>query len=304
MFSPEKESVSTGNQEDVSEQVEFEIPTDVPQGRDTLPDSKEVIQSRDITFNETVMFLLGKESVSTGNQEDVSEKVEFESPVDVPQGGDTLPHSHSEVYSEEVNPNIPSPKPQATDTYSLGHDRPRRTITKPARSLADDENGLIAYALAIAQETPKGIEPSSYSKAISCPNSSNQLIAIQEETESPYKNETWKLCDLQKGRRALTSKWIYKRKEDIPSIEDARWNARQVVQGCNQKEGIDFNEVFSPVVRHTYIRVLLAFITLFDLELEQLDVKTAFLHSVLKEEIHMKQPEGFVVSTRNPVCVD
>jgi len=125
------------------------------------------------------MFSPGKESVSTGNQEDVSEKVEFESPVDVPQGGDTLPHSHSEVYSEEVNPNIPSPKPQATDTYSLGHDRPRRTITKPARSSADYENGLIAYALAIAQRIPEGVEPSLYSEAISCPNSSSWLMATQ-----------------------------------------------------------------------------------------------------------------------------
>jgi len=74
------------------------------------PDSKKVIQNRDITFNETVMFSPGKESVSTGNQEDVIEKVEFEIPADVPQGGDTLPYSSSEIQSEKVNPNIPSPE--------------------------------------------------------------------------------------------------------------------------------------------------------------------------------------------------
>ena len=68
-----------------------------------------------------------------------------------------------------------------------------------------------------------------------------------------------------------------------------------VVKGCNQKESIDFNEIFSPVVRHTSIRVLLAFVALFDLELEQLDVKTTFLHGELKEEIYMEQPEGFIV---------
>jgi len=79
-------------------------------------DSKKVIQSQDITFNETVIFSPGKEFISTGNQEDVNEKVEFEIPAEVPQGGDTLPQSGGEVQFEEVNPNIPSPEPQATDT--------------------------------------------------------------------------------------------------------------------------------------------------------------------------------------------
>ena len=109
------------------------------------PDSKKVIQSRDIIFNETVMFSHGKESVSIGNQEDASEKAEYEIPADVSKGGDTLSHSRSEVQSEEVNPNILSP-----ETYSLARDRPRRTIRKPAHYLAYDENGLIAYALAVA----------------------------------------------------------------------------------------------------------------------------------------------------------
>jgi hypothetical protein len=59
------------------------------------------------------------------------------------------------------------------------------------------------------------------------------------------------------------------------------------VKGFEQREGIDFNEVFSPVVHHTSIRVMLAIVALFDLELEQLDVKTAFLHGDLDEEIYM-----------------
>jgi hypothetical protein len=62
------------------------------------------------------------------------------------------------------------------------------------------------------------------------------------------------------------------------------------VKGFEQREGIDFNEVFSPVVRHTSIRVVLAIVALFDLELEKLDVKTAFLHGDLDEEIYMTQP--------------
>ena len=65
------------------------------------------------------------------------------------------------------------------------------------------------------------------------------------------------------------------------------------MKGFEQSEGIDFNEVFSHVVRHTSIRVMLAIVALFDLELEQFDVKTAILHGDLDEEIYMTQPQGF-----------
>nr|GEV53445.1 putative ribonuclease H-like domain-containing protein [Tanacetum cinerariifolium] len=71
-----------------------------------------------------------------------------------------------------------------------------------------------------------------------------------------------------------------------------RYRARLVVKRYAQKEGIDFNEIFSPVVRMTTIRVVLAMCATYDLHLEQLDVKTVFLHGNLEEEIYMLQPEG------------
>ena len=76
-----------------------------------------------------------------------------------------------------------------------------------------------------------------------------------------------------------------------------------VVKGYAQKEWIDYNEVFSPVVKHSSIRILLAMVAQFDLELVQLDVKTAFLHGDLEEEIYMTQPDGFKVAGKeNWVC--
>jgi len=83
---------------------------------------------------------------------------------------------------------------------------------------------------------------------------------------------------LLEGKRVISCKWIFKRKEGIPSVESTRNKARFIVRGFDQEEGIDFSEVFSPVVRHTSIRILLALVALYDLELEQLYVKTAFLH--------------------------
>lgn len=63
-----------------------------------------------------------------------------------------------------------------------------------------------------------------------------------------------------------------------------------------QKKGIDFNEVFSPVVKHCSIRILMVVVTQFDMELQQLNVKTAFLHGDLEEPIFMTQSKGFVLS--------
>jgi hypothetical protein len=76
------------------------------------------------------------------------------------------------------------------------------------------------------------------------------------------------LCELPQGRHVLSYKWIYKQKNGIPGVEDARCKARLVVCSCNQKERVDFNEIFSPVVHHTSIRVFFALVTLFDMELE------------------------------------
>ena len=87
-------------------------------------------------------------------------------------------------------------------------------------------------------------------------------------------------------------------------MRDSRFKARLVAKGYTEKKDVDFNEVFSPVVKHSSIRVLLAMVALFDLELELLDVKTVFLHGELEEHIYMHQPEGFIISEKEDhVCL-
>ncbi|PNX72588.1 copia LTR rider, partial [Trifolium pratense] len=90
--------------------------------------------------------------------------------------------------------------------------------------------------------------------------------------------------------------------ESIDRVKTPRYKARLVEKGFTQVEGIDYNEIFSPVVKHCSIRVLMAIVNMYDIELEQMDVKTAFLHRDLEETIYMQQPEGFV-EDNSKVCL-
>lgn len=81
------------------------------------------------------------------------------------------------------------------------------------------------------------------------------------------------------------------------------FKARLAAQGYSQRKGVDYDEIFSPVVRHTSIRVMLGLVACWDLYLEQMNVKTTFLHGNLKKEIYMVQPEGFVkTGEEDSVC--
>lgn len=124
---------------------------------------------------------------------------------------------------------------------------------------------------------------------------------MQEEMQSLHENSTYKLVDLPKGKRAL-KKWVYKFKTEENNSRPI-YKARLVVKGFGQKKGIDFEEIFSPVVKMSFIRVALGLVESLNLYVEQLDVKTAFLHGDIEEEIYMEQPEGFKVKGKeNLVC--
>jgi hypothetical protein len=89
--------------------------------------------------------------------------------------------------------------------------------------------------------------------------------------------------------KVVGCKWVFKKKNDATGI---RHKARLVAKSFSQVEGVDFKEVFSPVVKQTSIRVLLLLVAMKNLELEQLDVKTAFLHGDPEEKIYMQQSQG------------
>ena len=100
---------------------------------------------------------------------------------------------------------------------------------------------------------------------------------MKKEMDALEKNKTWDLVELPKGRKVVGNKWVQKLKKGVDN-KFYRYKARLVAKGYYQKEGIDFHEVFSPVVKLVSIRIVLALVALLSLELEQLDVKTTFLH--------------------------
>jgi hypothetical protein len=86
---------------------------------------------------------------------------------------------------------------------------------------------------------------------------------------------------------------VFKKKEAVSEKGGEKFKARLVANGYSQQKGVDYEEIFSPVVRHTSIRAVLALVAHYDMALEQMDVNTAFLHGDLEEQIYMEQPEGF-----------
>ena len=105
----------------------------------------------------------------------------------------------------------------------------------------------------------------------------------------------WKLVEKPAKQKVVGCKWILKRKLEETGMDSYIYKARLVARGFTQREGIDYNEIFSPVVKHTSIRIILALVAVHNLELEQMDVKTTFLHGNLEETIYMSQPEGYEV---------
>lgn len=138
-------------------------------------------------------------------------------------------------------------------------------------------------------------EFSGYNEAMKRPDAKLWKLAIEDELRSLCENETWTPSSLPNGRKALQSKWVFKVKRDSHGNVE-RYKARLVIKGFQQRKGVDFSDVFSPVVSKAALRIFLTLAAIEDLEVEQLDIKTAFLNAEIQEEIYMAVPEGVVES--------
>ena len=138
-------------------------------------------------------------------------------------------------------------------------------------------------------------EPDQYQDAMTSDNATEWKAATQREYDSLMKNHTWDLVSLPTNRSLIRARWTFKIKPAFKASEKI-YKARFVAKGYSQCPGIDYkeSEIYSPVLKHDSFRVMCSIAAVHDLELFQLDVKTAFLYGDLDEELYVEQPGGFV----------
>ena len=169
--------------------------------------------------------------------------------------------------------------------------RPRRNVGAPQRY--DD---FIMYnpdidhieALSVVDDD----NPVSYEQVLNSDVSREWQQAMQDEYDALVDNETWNLVPAPSGRRVVGGKWVYKVKRGSQGEID-KYKARYVAQGFSQVPGLEYKETYAPTARPETIRTVFALTAQHDCILEQMDVKSAYLHSKVDEEIYLQQPRGF-----------
>ena len=142
------------------------------------------------------------------------------------------------------------------------------------------------FVASLTQDKHDEGESESFEETRKDTHNNKWLSVIQDETDSLPENHIYELTELPKGKKALQNKWVYKLKPGDGG-NPPRYKARIVVKGFQQKKGVDFDEIFAPMVKMTSIRTMLSIAASMNLEVEQQDVKTTFLHGDLEEEIYM-----------------
>ena len=125
------------------------------------------------------------------------------------------------------------------------------------------------------------------------PEREKWMKAAETEMQSLKQHSTWKLVEPPPGKTIIGNRMIVKVKLDENCLAE-RYKARLVPQGFSQVFGEDYNQVFAPFVRWESVGALISMATQINKQIHQMDVDVAFLNGILKEDIYMTQPYGFV----------
>jgi ribonuclease HI len=257
-----------------------------------MDDDGQVCSSRDVVFDEhqfpgspwgDVPSLCSDSDSDSEDGDDAADGADEEEEGD-PQPGPNGGQPSNSSAPPATPPPLPEPEaPEAPDAP-----RPTRNRQAP-RYLS--ENYYMA-AVGSVQKAIKIEEPSSYNDALKSEHADLWKAAADDEMASILSNDTWEVVEPPPGANIIGSRWVFKVKYDT-SGNVSRFKARLVAQGYKQVEGLDYNEVFAPVSKYTTIRTMMALVAAEDMEMELLDIKTAFLNGTLQEEVYLKHPPGY-----------
>ena len=188
---------------------------------------------------------------------------------------------------------VPSGTPEQ---LQAPHQPANKTVSPPApeqRISKLRDRSTIKPPKRYASYTAEIKVPTDFSEAVTGAQAAEWSKAISEELDAHRRNGTWTIIPRDPFKAAIRSKWVFK----VSTIDgQPKFKARLCAKGFMQREGVDYTETFSPVVRYDSLRLLLAIAAQDDLEIATFDVRTAFLYGDLPEEIHMELPDGVKVS--------
>ncbi|CAL9017436.1 unnamed protein product [Prunus brigantina] len=241
------------------------------------------------------------------DQSPVSENNDSDSCMDefdvIPPSALPLPQStHDSESSEVISNDLP------VSTYQLP---PRTTRGKPKVQYSPDIHAKSKYPISHFVSThhlsksyasylcqlSSVCVPTKLQDALSNPK---WMDAMNVEMDALNKNKTWDLVPLPRGKKVVGCRWVFTLKHKADGSIDC-YKARLVAKGYTQTYGVDYLETFAPVAKLNTVRVLLSLAANRDWPLLQFDVKNAFLHGDLKEEIYMDLPPGILVTSKEGV---
>ncbi|KAM7509738.1 hypothetical protein LguiB_008613 [Lonicera macranthoides] len=258
------------------------------------PSLNKYLVSADVTFIEETPYFPSSTPSSQGEDDDLLVyTITFPEPVAEP--APVKPPIHQVYSRRRPADSCPPPASSSSSDSVPSNDLPialrkgKRQCTYPVSScvsydhLSHSSYSFIAFLDSISV-------PKTVNEAISHPGWRNAMI---EEMDALDKNGTWDLVTLPAGKQAIGCKWVFTVKVN-PDGSVARLKARLVAKGYAQTYGVDYSDTFSPVAKLTSVRLFISLAATHHWPLHQLDIKNAFLHGDLQEEVYMEQPPGFV----------
>ncbi|CDF39894.1 unnamed protein product [Chondrus crispus] len=251
----------------------------------------KIVVSRDVKFDESTCADTPNTNEVGSEEDEVSEEVlENDGAHSVSENDE----DEDDVPTAVENPNVTPPTPTPAVRRSSRVSRPPGSWWRSN------------FAAALLSHAHVAIEGrNTFKQATNGPRAAFWQTGIDKELASQTKNRTWKLVPPSEVSNILTSRWVF----NVKQLPDANGNivesakARLVARGFQQVQGLDYTETYAPVIKFTTIRLLLALVAHYDLELHQMDVVTAFLNGDLDEDIYMEQPEGCIDKSKSDhVC--